>query len=206
MSTWRLLGDLPKARTREEIRTQSLDGWSPWQHPWKRCQEPEIVVPDSEDSKRFRHATTYCVEHEGKVIKFAVDHQECGALRFFVPATSTEEGAFETRIPRYEGFWRSSLHVDENLPWPHPEAKWPQRAAFLEVLDRAEAEAQRVSYRGFSHCRVCGSRNGSQSFRLDVWEWPQGFRHYVGDHEVRPSPEFELFVREWAQRSARLTV
>jgi len=151
MSTWRLLGDLSQARTREEIRTQALDGWSPWQHPWNRCEGPGIVVPDLEDSKRFRHVPTYWVEHDGKVINFAVDHLECGVWRFFVPAASTEEAAFEARNPRYEGFWRSSSRTDENLPWPQRETKWPERAAFLKTLDRAEAEAQRVSYRGFSH-------------------------------------------------------
>jgi len=179
MSTWRFLGDLSQARTREEIRAQSLDGWNPWQHPWNRCEGPGIVVPDPKDSKRFHHALIYWVEHDGKVIKFAADHLESGKGRFFVPAASTEEGAFEARTPRYEGFWRSSSHTDESLPWPQPETKWSQRGAFLEMLDRAEAGAQRVSYRGFSHCRVCGRRNGSQSLRLDVWEWPSGFRHYV---------------------------
>jgi hypothetical protein len=115
MCTWRLLGDLPQGKTREEIRTQSLDGWSPWQHPWHPCQDPGIVVPDAEDSKRFRHARTYRVEQDGKVIKFAVDHLERGVWRFFVPAVPTEKGAFEVRTPRYEGFWRSSSHADENL-------------------------------------------------------------------------------------------
>ena len=198
MSTWRLLGDLQQVKTREEIRAQSLNGWNPWQHPWNRCEEPWIVVPDPQDSKRFHHAPTYWVEREGKVIKFAVDYLK-GGWRFFVPATATEEGAFQARTPQYEGYWRSSLHADENLPWPDPETNWPQRAAFLEMLDCAEAKAQTVSYRGFSRCRICGCRNGSQSFRLDFWEWPWGFRHYVSDHAVRPSAEFEFFIREWAQ-------
>jgi hypothetical protein len=103
-----------------------------------------------------------------------VDYLGRGVWRFFVPAVSLEEGAFEARTARYEGFWRSSSHADENMPWPEPDAKWPQRAPFLEMLDRAEAEAQRVHYRGLSRCRLCGCLNGSQSFRLDVWEWPQG--------------------------------
>jgi len=198
MSDWRLVCDLPQARTREEIRAQEFDGWNPWEHHWNPCDDPVIVIPDPENSNRFRHASTYWVKHDGKVIKFAVDHLERGVWRFFIPAAGTQEGAFEARTPRYEGFWRSSAHADENLPWPQPDARWLQRAAFLEILDRAESEAQRVSYRGFSHCRVCGCRNGSQSFRLDVWEWPSGFRHYVADHEVRPTPEFELFIREQA--------
>ena len=198
MSKWRFLGDLPQARTREEIRAQSLDGWSPWEHPWSQGDERVIVVPDCDDPKRFRHASAYWVKHDGKLIKFAVDHIASGLWRFFIPAASAQEGSFEARTPRYEGFWRSSAHGDGNLPWPQPDAKWPQRAAFLDMLDSAECTAQRVSYRGFSHCRLCGCRNGSQSFRLDVWEWPSGFRHYVADHEVRPTPEFELFIRERA--------
>lgn len=198
MSIWRLLGDLPQVWTREEIRAQSLDGWSPWQRPWNPCEEPGIVVPDPEDSKRFRHVPMYWVEHDGEVIKFAVDYLGRGMWRFFVPAASTEKGAFEARIARQEGFWRSSSHSDENLPWPQPDAKWPQRAAFLEAFDRVEAEAHRVYYRGYSRCRICRCLNGTQSFRLDVWEWPEGFRHYMAEHEVRPSSEFELFVREWA--------
>jgi|SRR5882724_3178762 len=198
MSTWRLLGDLPQAKTREGLRDQSLDGWNPWQHHWKQREEPDIVVPDPEDSKRFHHATTYWVEHDGKVFNFAADYLESGIWRFFVPAAPTDKGAFEARIPRYEGFWRSSIHSDVNLPWPQPEANWPERAAFLEMLDRAETEAQRVSYRGFSYCRVCACKNGSQSFQLDVWEWPSGFRHYMAEHGVRANREFELFIREWA--------
>lgn len=199
MSTWRLLGDLQQAKTREELRAQSLDGWSPWQHSWNRCEDPGIVVPDPSDSKRFRHALTYWAKHEDKVIKFAVDHLDRDVWRFFVPAASVEEGAFLARIPLHEGFWRSSPHADEKLPWPRPAAKWPQRVAFLQMLDRAEAEAQRISFRGFALCRVCRCRNGHESLRLDVWEWPSGFRHYIAEHKVRPSAEFEIFIREWAQ-------
>lgn len=202
MSTWRLLGYLPRAKTREEIRAQSLDGWHPWQHPWNRTDEPWIVIPDLEDSKRFRHAPTYWIEHEGKVIKFAVDYLDEGC-RFFVPAAPNEGGAFEAREPGREGYWRSALHADENLLWPEPEANWPERTTFLKLLDRVEAEAEKVSYRGFSLCRICGCKNGSQSFRLDFWEWPSGFRHYLVEHEVRPSREFELFIREWPQTVQR---
>jgi hypothetical protein len=206
MSTWRLLGDLSQPRTREEIRAQSLDGWSPWQHHWNSHEYLAIVVPDSEDSNRFRHVDICWVEHHGKMIKFAVDYLESGMWRFFVPAAPTEEGAFEAKSARYEGFWRTSLHADGKLPWPQPEPKWNERAGFLEMLDRAEVAAYRVHYFGYSDCRICGCLNGTKSFRLDVWEWPEGFRHYVAEHEVRPSPEFELFVRGWAQPEARLTL
>src|SRR5579863_8394215 len=97
MSSWRVLGNLHQATSREEIRSQSLDGWNPWQHPWNRCLEPGIVVPDEQDSNRFHHAPTYWVEDQGKKVKFAVVHVDDNAWRFFVPATATETSAFDAR-------------------------------------------------------------------------------------------------------------
>lgn len=194
MALWRILGELPQAKSREEIRAQSLDGWSPWQNPWSRSKEPDIVIPDSEDPKRFRHAQIYWVEREGCVFKFAVDHLESGGLRFLIPSETAERDAFEGRNPRYEGFWKSSSDSDENLPWPWPDPRWLQRTTFLRALDRIEVQARKISYRGFSHCRLCGCRNGSRSFQFDIWKWPEGFRHYVADHEVRPSSDFEIFI------------
>lgn len=199
MSSWRLLGNLPQATTREEIRSQSLDGWNPWQHPWNRCPEPGIVVPDEHDSNRFHHAPTYWVKHRSKELKFAVAHLDNNVRQFFVPAAPTEVGAFEIRIPRYEGFWRPSSQANETLPWPQPDTTWEDRVTFLNALDCAEAKAQRIRYRGYSHCRICGCGNGDQSLRLDVWEWPQGFRHYVAEHQIRPSSEFESFIRQLAR-------
>jgi hypothetical protein len=64
-------------------------------------------------------------------------------------------------------------------------------------------EAKKITCFGYSYCRLCGCENGSESFSLENWEWPQGFRHYLVDHLVRPSPEFDLFISEWMLRRAR---
>jgi hypothetical protein len=103
--------------------------------------------------------------------------------------------------PLYEGHWRASYDGESDLPWPQPELDWADWAAFLDALDSAEARAERIAYRGFSHCRICGCMNGSEAFRLAEWEWPAGFRHYVADHCVRPSREFEAFVVDRGRRS-----
>jgi len=121
--------------------------------------------------------------------------------------------AFGGEPRRSEGFWRHTLDPDEDLPWPQmkqdqhlpwpqPDPAWSDRSAFLEVLHYAEAEAERFVEWGFSKCRLCGCQNGDASFVLENWDWPQGLRHYVVDHNVRPSPEFELFLSEWMQRNA----
>lgn len=194
MNTWKLWGELPSARSREEIRSQSLDGWKVWRHPWNRCNEPGIVVPDSEALGIFHHAPTFWVENEQHRMKFAVVYLDNGARRFFVPADSKDEGAFDARTPRYEGFWRSSLNAEESLPWPEPDSAWLDRAAFLQALRRVETTARKFVSAGFSLCRLCGTRNGNESFQADIWEWPEGFRHYVAEHQVRPTPDFESFV------------
>ena len=44
--------------------------------------------------------------------------------------------------------------------------------------------------RGFSVCRVCGCANGSRTFVHGGFMWPDGFRHYIEEHNVKPSDEF----------------
>jgi len=96
--------------------------------------------------------------------------------------------------PKYEGYWRASYDEESELPWPTPEKNWAGRAAFLHSLDRVEVDAKRVAYRGFSICRVCRCSNGNEDLRLSEWVWPAGYRHYVVDHDVRPSTDFEAFI------------
>lgn len=94
--------------------------------------------------------------------------------------------------PMREGFWRS---VDEpHLPEPHIDVDWADRDRFLSRLAELERQANTITFRGFSICRICGNRNGSATNSLGAWEWPSGYGHYLRDHGVRPSPGFEAFV------------
>jgi hypothetical protein len=95
---------------------------------------------------------------------------------------------------RTEGHWRGSRYRTSDLPWPVPSPAWDGRTAFLDALARAEARAEAMGFRGFSLCRLCGCRNGSVEYRLGDWRWPSGYRHYVADHDVRPSRDFERFI------------
>jgi hypothetical protein len=161
--------------------------------PWSARGEPDILVPDPNDASRQRYAQIRYTQRDGSIFDFAVDHLGDG-WRFYVPASSDEEGAFEVREVNYEGFWRASSNESSDLPWPEPEENWSSRTEFLFSLDGAEAIAERVSYRGISRCRICQCLNGSQSLRLKEWEWPAGFKHYVAEHSVRPSIAFEGFI------------
>lgn len=105
-----------------------------------------------------------------------------------------------------EGFWRQRPDPvgdrwrDDDLPWPLRTADWSQRSEFLDALLLVESHAESVSYRGWSNCRLCCRENGSRSFTLGEWEWPEGYRHYIVEHHVRPSVAFEQFVNSHAEK------
>jgi hypothetical protein len=92
---------------------------------------------------------------------------------------------------RREGFWGSD-HQPEPL-----ETGWEGRDRFLVALGVLEAHAERIRYRGWSNCRVCGRSNGSDTFHAKGWQWPSGFVHYVRDHNVKPSADFIAMVTEF---------
>lgn len=102
---------------------------------------------------------------------------------------------------RIEGYWRRTEGEDSELPWPVVDHAWPNQA-FLRALENAEDRAGGMDYMGFSTCRLCGCTNGASEFELHGWVWPEGFKHYVADHNVRPTKEFEAFVLSSARDDA----
>lgn len=80
------------------------------------------------------------------------------------------------------------------LPRAVEGSKWNGQQQFLEALQATEELAVQkgrvVRYRGFSTCRLCGVQNGSIEYLTGGWRWPQGYRHYVEVHNVRPSLAF----------------
>lgn len=176
--------------------TISLHGVNPWPHHWKaqRGGVP-IVLRDPESASREIWAQVYQIEPEGRPLTFAAgtfpDERWC----FFLPADPRDRFGERAREPRFEGHWRDLEADDSEVPWPASTPDWPGRAAFLAALDLLEAESERIIYRGTSRCRLCGLPNGHEAFRARGREWPAGFRHYVTQHDVRPAPGFEAFVR-----------
>lgn len=122
---------------------------------------------------------------------------EARVMRLYV-STDAEDG-IPSEEPLYEGHWRPSKDEDSDLPWPEPQPDWDSRAVFLAQLDRVEASAHRIKYRGYSLCRLCGIRNGSEALQHARWRWPAGYRHYLAEHSVQPSEWFEAFITESAR-------
>ena len=111
-----------------------------------------------------------------------------------------------------EGFWYSEYEKD--LPMPQANDKpWEGKDEFLDYLTDVESDAltnywaanegvdyepcdEVIGMRGFSICRICGIGNGSHEFHINDWYWPEGLRHYIEEHNVRPSDEFIKFIIE----------
>ncbi|MEE6262616.1 hypothetical protein [Plantactinospora sonchi] len=81
--------------------------------------------------------------------------------------------------------------------WRGPgEEYWPDPALFVD--DEADSASQRrvsdylrggtcfVAAAGYSLCRLCGIRNGSEELTDGQhFVWPEGLAHYIDVHNVR---------------------
>ena len=194
MSSWRFAGESLKPKGPiPDSETISLEGLNPWRYSWNALKGPAIAVPDPQDVSRRRHVRLYEIRGNGVDLKFAA-----GIFgdfwQFYIPALEDAVGAFEASVVKYEGYWRNSKEEVSELPWPTPERSWTGRLAFLALLESAEANAERVAYRGISLCRICRCKNGNAALQLENWDWPSGYKHYLVDHDVRPSADFEKFI------------
>ncbi|PLR21875.1 hypothetical protein SGCZBJ_20085 [Caulobacter zeae] len=127
-------------------------------------------------------------------LAFAMGDAEDDVVVYYLPADAGDPNVVQGRDPLFEGHWRALEAEASNLPWPRAEPEWSGRDEFLAALEHVEVRAEVVDYRGLSHCRVCSRVNGYRAFRLDRWEWPEGFRHYVEDHGQRPTEAFVRFI------------
>ena len=195
---WRFVGSLANAFDVELLRSQSLDGWNPNEICGAPLAAHPIVLPDPRRPKRWLFARLWGAPLPAPSL-YAVIHGT-DERHFYVPAQGDEPDTVKARAACFEGHW-SATRGQGDLPWPEPSRGWGDRSRFLRRLAQVEEKAERITYRGLSSCRLCGRLNGDKAFRLDVWEWPAGFRHYVEDHEVAPSADFTDFVQREANES-----
>jgi len=79
----------------------------------------------------------------------------------------------------------------DKLPMPIARASpWRGQRKFLVALGALESKLFCRHAKGTSKCRICGARNGSGTYTWNGFEWPDGFRHYVEIHNVKPPLEF----------------
>lgn len=93
--------------------------------------------------------------------------------------------------------------------WPSPDmfvdAGWDPdtRETVADYLARGHVARACM---GYSPCRICGCPNGALELSDGVFVWPEGLRHYVVDHQVRPPDGFVQHVltrTEWLESAGR---
>jgi len=105
----------------------------------------------------------------------------------------------QEREEKRVGFWYSKQEPD----LPKPVAKkqpFKDQDDFLEALKKVEGRKTvgKRHYRGWSTCRICKCKNGSTEFYCDGWVWPEGYKHYISEHNVVPDKAFYQFIMEKA--------
>lgn len=98
-----------------------------------------------------------------------------------------------------EGYWGPGFQTPAGNPSP-----WQHQDVFLEKLRLVEAVLPTRGYKGSAPCRLmdkCGqARNGSREFEDKHWKegwtvvWPEGFRHYIEAHNLKPTQEFLNYI------------
>jgi hypothetical protein len=88
-----------------------------------------------------------------------------------------------------EGYWYSDY--EPHYPMPiHSDEIDPNKELILEALLLSQLGAYKLHCKGWSTCRCCGKSNGSVTYSRDGWEWPEGFEHYIREHNIIPTKDF----------------
>lgn len=96
-------------------------------------------------------------------------------------------------MPKLEGFWKGPGQTELPMPVEHG-IPFPEKDDFVARLKSIQKRAQIIHFKGFSRCRICNKINGTTEYSYSGWNWPEGYLHYIVDHNVSPSVEFFNFV------------
>jgi hypothetical protein len=90
---------------------------------------------------------------------------------------------------RYVGFWYCEEMQEGPNPLDFVDSSFDKakRAILVEYLENGQDHEQ---WRGFSGCRICGCLNGTKDLTDGEYVWPEGYAHYVKEHNVLPPPAF----------------
>lgn len=69
-----------------------------------------------------------------------------------------------------------------------------EQDAYFADITAARDQAPMVAYRGWSSCRMCGCLNGTREYQHGGWRWPEGYAHYIEQHNIVPTADFITFI------------
>ena len=90
------------------------------------------------------------------------------------------------------GYWRQYETENSELPWP-TEGRLPTETKEL-IAKFLNSGKELYAWRGFSTCRICGKLNGSVCLTKDNFIYPEGYAHYIVDHNIQPDLDLLVHV------------
>lgn len=100
------------------------------------------------------------------------------------------------------GFWdkhnKPIITTDQYLDGFADRIKeWRDSVKDYNFLNQYLENGEIVQYMGYSYCRVCGfAANGCLEIYYGNYIFPDGYLHYILDHHIEVSIEFQKYVLE----------
>ena len=107
------------------------------------------------------------------------------------------------------GYWHETKQGSSSSVYDAIDKDWDkdERQMVLDYLKLASMSAVEeqpsgggptvlASWRGLSMCRICDQVNGNQCHGDAIYNWPQGYGHYIEKHNVKPPQKFIDHVRQ----------
>lgn len=106
------------------------------------------------------------------------------------------------RVKNYTkvGFWISNDPFgicNDEISFSHPieNSAKEDNSKLIKKLLEIQNKAHVNSYFGCSTCRICNEDNGCSEYTYGTFIWPEGYIHYIRDHNVEINEEFKEFLQ-----------
>ena len=106
----------------------------------------------------------------------------------------------------FVGFWKDleepgmdifSKIPLKDLPEQNTQIDHSKKNKIINKIFNLQILAEKEEYFGCSYCRVCNKSNGGKEYTFDKYVWPEGYLHYIAEHDIKIDPEFENFLDEF---------
>lgn len=111
------------------------------------------------------------------------------------------------------GYWKINKQSIEKLPYPQrsdeDNSEFIKKLLLIEEKIKKRELGEIIYYKGYSQCRLCEeeyiedlffedkynhTENGNAEYTLDLYQWPEGYIHYVKKHNIKVDREFKHFI------------
>ena len=90
------------------------------------------------------------------------------------------------------GYWREDKAKKSELPYPTDFIDNKLSQSLKEMLTNYICKKAKIikEWKGYAKCRLCKERLGSACLSDGIFIFPEGYDHYIEEHNVYPPKEF----------------